>query len=514
MKPLTTSIYTFSDLIRGGYQYVDKTGQIYELIRDYKDQYFLSRPRRFGKSLLLSTLKSIFLGQREFFDGLKITDLDYEWQTYPVIHLDLASVRSRTIEELESGLLRRVRMSAREYDYELTASNCYDAFEDLIRGLHDQHGSVVLLIDEYDKPLLKHLDGELVEDVQSVLKTFYSIIKTTESYQRFVLLTGVSKFSKVSIFSDLNNLTDLTMQSRAATLLGYTQSELEDYFGGYIQRLSEACDMPYNATIDELRDWYNGYKFEENAKTVYNPVSVMKCFQERKFQNYWFETGTPTFLLDLLKKRPMELGEMKALETSFSSYEPDNIDPLPLLFQTGYLTIKTMEWKGRRREYVLDYPNFEIEESFNLWLAQHFCHMSSAEFSSSLHNLVASLEEGRVEEMLEHLKTFFAGVPNTISVRREKYYQTIFYTIFQLIGAMIQVEVSTSTGRIDATVETDDDIFIFEFKLRGTAQDAMSQIRERGYAAPYRDDPRPVTLVGVSFDSDVRNIDDWACETA
>jgi len=318
MKPLTTSVYTFSNLIEGGYLYVDKTAGIHSLIKEASGQYVLSRPRRFGKSLLVSTLKAIFQGRRELFDGLALAKTDYNWRTYPVIHLDLGTAAAQTPEELEERLCYTVDSSAKTLDVPVTRKRAAGRFQELIDNLADRHGKVVILVDEYDKPLLGHLGNPAVAEFQRILKEFYSVIKTTEAQQRFALLTGVSKFSKVSVFSDLNNLTDLTMSRHAATLLGYTQDELEHNFPDYIEALAGSIGKTVEATLADLRGWYNGYRFEEKAETVYNPVSVMKCFQELKFKNYWFETGTPTFLIELLRRKPVDLGKLTAAETDFS----------------------------------------------------------------------------------------------------------------------------------------------------------------------------------------------------
>ncbi len=512
MKPLTTSIYTFSDLIAGGYLYVDKTAHIYELVREFKGQYFLSRPRRFGKSLLISTLKAIFLGQRELFDGLAIADTDYNWQTYPVIHLDLGTAAAQTAKELESNLLRKINYSAQEHNITLLSTEVAACFEELILNLANRDGKVVILVDEYDKPLLGHLEKPTAPEIQRILKEFYAVIKTTEPQQRFVLLTGVSKFSKVSIFSDLNNLTDLTMSRKSATLLGYTQSELEDNFPEYIAALSNELGKSHEDTLNELRDWYNGYRFEETAETVYNPVSVMKCFYDLRFKNYWFETGTPTFLVELLKRHPLDIDNLIVEESAFAAYDPEYLEPLPLLVQTGYLTIKDVKITGRLRQYRIGFPNFEIKESFSMWLARAFCAKPQEELNSALNRMLDSLESGDVDTMLENLKTFFDKVPNSISLRQEKYYQTIFFTVFTLIGAMTEAEVNTSIGRIDAVVKTKTDIFIFEFKLHGTAEEAIAQIHERRYADAYRDDGRNITLIGAAFSEKERNLDHWLVE--
>jgi hypothetical protein len=512
MKPLTTSVYTFCDLIAGGYLYVDKTPGIYELIRGYKGQYFLARPRRFGKSLLISTLKAIFQGRRELFDGLFLATADYDWKPYPVIHLDMGDRQAATAEELQKSLVYLIDRHAREFNIALTQDGAAARFRELIDILGERGGKVVILVDEYDKPLLGHLGLPTVTAIQTVLKQFYGVIKATESHQRFALITGVSKFAKVSIFSDLNNLTDLTMDPRTATLLGYTQDELESNFPDYIERLAGAIGRTNAETLCELRTWYNGYRFEENAQTVYNPVSVMKCFDTQKFMNYWFETGTPTFLVDLLRDKPVDLGDLHVPDTAFSTYDPAHLEPLPLLVQTGYLTIRSSDGVLGAATYLLDYPNREIEDSFSYWLARGFANLPADDMSSALRRLTAALREGRVEDMLDTLKIFFAKVPNTITIDNEKYYQTIFFTVFTLIGAIIEAEVSTNIGRVDAVVRTAADIFIFEFKLNGSADAAMAQIRQKRYFEPYLDDGRRITLIGVAFAKETRNLGEHRIE--
>ncbi len=510
MKPLTTSVYTFSDLIESGFLYVDKTTLIYQLIRENKGQYFLARPRRFGKSLLISTLKAIFQGRKELFKGLALTKTDYNWQTYPIIHLDLGATAAQTAEELEDRLLQEVLYRAQEHNITLINSTASACFLDLVRQLATRDGKVVILVDEYDKPLLGHLEKPTAPEIQRILKEFYSVIKTTEEHQRFVLLTGVSKFSKVSIFSDLNNLTDLTMRRSSATLLGYTQTELEENFPEYIDALGKALGKDYQEILNDLREWYNGYRFEETSETVYNPVSLMKCFQELKFKNYWFETGTPTFLVNMLRNSPVNLDDLNLPETAFSDYDPTDLNPLSLLVQTGYLTIKDAAPMGQMTYYRLGYPNREIEQSFSYWIVRGFSALPDQDLSAALPRLINALNESRLDDMLETLKIFFDKIPYEISIKNEKYYQTIFFTVFKLIGTAVAVEVSTSIGRIDAVVMTKTDIFIFEFKLSGTAQEALAQIHERRYTAPYRDDGRPITLIGAAFKD--RNLGEWLIE--
>jgi hypothetical protein len=514
MKPLTTSVYTFSKIVEGGFLYVDKTAAIHELLRPAFGQYFLSRPRRFGKSLLVSTLKAIFQGRRELFTGLALDSSDYDWKPYPVIHLDLGTCQADSVAELKRKLNYLLDDQSRQIGVTLTREGDAPRFQELVVKLAEREGKVVILVDEYDKPLLGQLGQPGVREIQNCLKAFYGVIKTTEAYQRFVLVTGVSKFTRVSIFSDLNNLTDLTMNRETATLLGYTQSELEENFSGYIDALAVAQDRSREQTITDLREWYNGYRFEEMAETVYNPVSVMKCFQERKFKNYWFETGTPSFLIELLRDKPVNLDKLVVPETTFSAWEPDKLEALPLLVQTGYMTIKSVKRQGQTLNFHLGFPNQEVLQSFSYWLARDFTSVPAEDLTGALNRMLASLERGNVSAMLEDLKTFFAQVPYTINLAHEKYYQTIFFTVFTLIGAMTEAEVATNIGRMDAVVKTATDIFLFEFKLHESAESALAQIRTVHYAERYRDDGRRVTLVGVSFDEKARNLGRWLVESA
>ncbi|MBF0244680.1 MAG: ATP-binding protein [Planctomycetes bacterium] len=512
MKPLSTSIYTFEKLISGGFLYVDKTAHIHRLLEPASAQYFLARPRRFGKSLLVSTLKVIFEGRRDLFEGLAIAKLPYDWKTHPVIHLDMGDCAADCGADLEQALRELVDAHAEEFSVPLHNAKASSRLRELIQKLCKRGERVVILVDEYDKPLLGHLGKKSVTGIQKVLKNFYSVIKTTEAQQRFVLLTGVSKFSKVSVFSDLNNLTDLTMQADAATLLGYTQEELEGCFVEYLKRLASALGWSRDKTLDELRIWYNGYRFHHAAPTVYNPVSAMKCLMEREFKNYWFETGTPSFLVELLKKKPVDFGNLIVSEAAFSTYEVDALEPLPLLVQTGYLTIQRMEMLGTRRQFQLGYPNREIEQSFADSLAQGYCSLPAEELNSALRRIIAALREDDIEAALEQMKIFFAAVPYDITLKNEKYYQTIFFVVFKLLGACIEAESRTGQGRIDAVVKTPGRIFILEFKLFGTAAEALAQIKAKRYYEPYLSDGRPVVLVGAAFDATTRNLEQWLVE--
>lgn len=512
MKPLSTSTYNFPDLIAGGYLYVDKTAQIYEWVKEYKGQYFLSRPRRFGKSLLVSTLRAIFEGRRDLFEGLTIDSMEYDWKVYPVIQLDMGDIDTLDPRDLEPGLRRRVGEQAARFGIALSVESASEALRELIQTLALKGQKVVILVDEYDKPLLNHLGTDRALEIQQALKSFYAVIKTTEAAQRFVLLTGVSKFSQVSVFSDLNNLTDLTMDRRAATLLGYTQEELESNFPDYIESLAKERRTDVAGILPEIREWYNGYRFEEEAETVYNPVSVMKCFQNLKFKNYWFETGTPSFLIRMLGKESLDLSNMTVEETALSAFEPDMMQPLPLLLQTGYLTLVDSSYFGDARLYTLGFPNREVERAFSTFLVSEYAKVTLPELSKELINLKKALEEGNLEWIFDILKVFFASIPYDITLRSEKYYQSILYALFRLLGVAVDVEARTNRGRVDAEVKTAERIYLFEFKLRGSAEDALRQIREKGYAEAYRNEGRDVLCIGVAFDPETRNLGQWLTE--
>lgn len=509
MASINTSNSTFSNFRKGGFLYVDKTRYLYDLIKPFQGQYFLARPRRFGKSLMISTLRSIFEGQRQLFEGLEISKLEHDWKTHPVIHLNMGSVVGDTKRDVEESLQYVLSVSAKENGVELKGKNACLQFDGYIRAL-SARGPVVVLVDEYDKPLLGHLGETSALEVQSLLKNFYGVIKTTEELQRFAMITGVSQFSKVSIFSDLNNLTDLSMHAPWATALGYTQSELEANFSSYIEALSDQQKTTRQLMLEQLKEWYNGYRFHDQAESVYNPVSVMKCFAELEFKNFWFETGTPRFLVDLLKEKPLELTEDLSVPASaFVAYEPDRLQVLPLLVQTGYLTIKSSDTFGGEKAYRLGYPNREVDQSFNRMLTMGLSMMDDVDLNQSLRALLEALHDGRIEDLLTHLKVFFAGIPYDIQLSNEKYYQSLFFVIFRMLGTMVEAETRSASGRIDALLKTPDRIVLFEFKFMGSAREAMDQMDRKEYALAYEDDGRELIRVGVAFDATTRNIGEF-----
>ena len=516
MKKLTSSVYTFADLIADDFLYVDKTEFIWKLVSRGKGLYFLSRPRRFGKSLTLSTLKAVFEGRRELFEGLAIAQKNYGWKPYPVIHLDLNGLDFSTPEELETSLQALIREQADSHGVPLAPSSAILMLRDLIGALAAQE-QVVVLVDEYDKPILSNLDPDNPDRAQAILerlKPFYSVLKACEPLERFVLVTGVSKFSHVSMFSELNNLTDLSMHPDFATMLGYTQEELEAAFDEHIADATRH-GVERTQLLADLKEWYDGYRFHHAAAPVYNPVSVARFFDEGcKFRNFWFSTSTPTFLLTLMRKRDFcveDALDRPVSDEAFSAFEVDRIDPLVLLYQTGYLTIRDAKTDGFETLYRLDFPNREVGMSFSSFLLDHCASKTDSDTTSFISSLAAAMRDGDMPLLRATLDAFLAGVPYDLHRKSENNFQNILFAVFRLLGYRIRAEERSSRGRADAVCKTSDWIYIFEFKLDGDTS-ALAQIRDRRYYAPYLADSRRIMLVGVAFDTAKGTIADWQHE--
>ena len=511
MEKIATDIYTFSELRKNGFTYVDKTDALYAMASgESGKQFFMARPRRFGKSLAVSTLKSLFQGEREWFAGLAI-EPKWDWsRKWPVLHLDMGSMQAPDVAEFRELLSDHLLDRARELGVEgLDGETPAIMLKNLIYALaaKSPDGRMVLLVDEYDKPLLGHLMKPDVTAFRDALKAFYSVVKTLESKQRFAFLTGVSKFSKVSIFSDLNNLNDWTMDARAATLFGYTHDGVLKYFPGRIHALAEAQGLTDDAAFGEIVKWYDGYRFHHAAKQVINPVSLGQCFQKCEFANYWAETAMPTFLLDILRKKPLDFSCVDISETELGNYEPSNPRDVTLLYQTGYLTISRFRDIGGVRLYSLDFPNREVRESFLHDLAPVYSGLREDQASSAQIAAITALYDHDVPKFLKALRTFFSNIPYSLTDRQnEQMWQTIVYVILRLIGASAQGEVQTNDGRIDLVAQTPDDIYIVEFKLDRPAAEAMEQIKGRDYAGKYALSGKRITLVGISFSSEKRTI--------
>lgn len=512
-KPLPAGVQNFRDLIESDYLYIDKTQLIAEMLRAPKGIYFLSRPRRFGKSLLISTLKELFLGNKELFRGLWLYESDYAWPSYPVLHFDFSLERARSATEIIEIIGNYLQEMADQHKISLEKTNVQRQFRHLIQQLAEQSEQkrVVILVDEYDYPIIDNIENVAeAERIRDVLKGFYTVIKALDSHVRFLLLTGVTKFSRVGVFSGLNNLTDLSMDARFAALPGITQTEIATNLSEYLEAFAQQHGQSVAEVWTQLERWYNGFRFSKSPLTVYNPFSLLQLFTVQDFRNYWFESGTPTFLIKLIKARNFALSELTDLrleEIAFTSYEIERLDVLPLLFQTGYLTIK--DYDPQRNVYTLGYPNYEVENAFMSWLLGAFSEIEQALSTSHLWRLIDALLARDLPSFFSTLHIFFAQIPYDLQVQREQYYQTIFYLIFTLIGLRVSAEKRTNQGRIDTVVELNNDVYLFEFKLDGSEATALQQIKDKGYADAYLGRGKTIHLVGVNFDSTTRSVGGW-----
>ena len=502
-------IQTFSEIIENQLLYVDKTALIHDLVCSGK-VYFLSRPRRFGKSLLISTLDALFSGRKELFEGLAIADTDYDFVAYPVMKLEFAKDEFNTADNLRNYISNTINRMAKRYNIELIEAGYNQRFDELLGKLYQKTGKkVVILIDEYDKPILNNLNNKpVLEEIKQVMSAFYGAVKSMDEYLRFVFITGVSKFAKVSIFSGMNSLTDLTLHKRYATICGITEQELVQYFDEPITLLAEEEQIDKQQLLAKIKHWYNGYQFHPRAMGVYNPFSLLSLFEFEEFKNYWYSTATPTFLLDLLQRRQYDLSTMtqpEVSESAFTSTEPEDMDVLSLFVQTGYLTIKSY----RNSRYTLDFPNYEVKRSFFDSVATRYSLLEKGVGDIYIYDLVDYLNAGNLDAFFKTLKVFFANIPYELAVDREKYYQSLFYAIITMIGLSVEAEVSTNQGRIDCVIQTADTIYVIEFKLNGTKEDALKQIQDKQYAQKYQRSDKAIVLLGVEFDQKTRNIGDY-----
>ncbi|MCK4763909.1 MAG: ATP-binding protein [Candidatus Aminicenantes bacterium] len=514
MKKLPIGIQTFSNIIEENYLYIDKTEDIYNLFAEGSKYYFLSRPRRFGKSLLLSTLKEIFSGSRELFKGLWIYD-KIEWKKYPVIHIDFMKLSFDTPEALKKSLENNIRKIAAAFQVNLPPGGDYkEVFTNLIEELGQKEG-VVILIDEYDKPIIDFVDRrEIAAQNRDILRNFYSTIKGLDEFIKFAFLTGVSKFSKVSVFSGLNNLRDISLSERFSTMLGYTGEELTGYFDERLQALEPKLKKKKSKILADIKRWYNGYSWD-GENFVYNPLSILNFFQEGKFSNYWFSTGTPTFLIKLVREKhgPVEaIGEWEADEHVFDSYDIENMDIVSLLFQTGYITIKAVKTLKDIRKYYLSYPNQEVKDAFLKYLLADFTASSPGVLGGKIFDLTEKLIDRQPEEFFEIIKSLFASIPYNIFIPdREAYYHSVIYLILTLLGVHIECEVQTHSGRIDAVIQVEDTVYIMEFKL-GSETEALEQIKNKKYYEKYAGQGKKIVLAGVGFDMEKRSIGGYLLE--
>ena len=526
-KSMPVGVQDFPSMIEGNYVYVDKTQFVWKMDKVGRT-FFLTRPRRFGKSLFLSTLRAYFEGKKELFKGLAIEKIkqenNSEWKTYPVLRLDLSSKEYNKEEHLKSILNFHINMWEDNFNVKTNIDEPDIAFAQILQLLHKKFGEkVVILVDEYDKPLIATLENEeLHNSYRSTLKAFYSVIKSASEHIHLSFLTGVTKFSKVSIFSDLNNLFDITLKDEYSTICGITQEELEKYFAFNIKEIAKKYEISYNEMLQKLKQKYDGYHFSEDLIGVYNPFSLCTAFEAKKLDDYWFETGTPTFMVHLLTQRNFEIPDLeeniKLTFKTMDEYRLDYSNLIPLLFQAGYLTIKAYD--KYLDIYILGFPNDEVRYAFLERLMIVYisaCSKSSSEFM--IYKFLQSMEKGDIDHVLTLTKALMASIPydslpeNKLFLR-EHNYQTAIYLIFRLMGQYVRTEVHSSQGRSDVEVETADSIYIFEFKVGGKPIDAITQIKDMGYAEKYKTSNKNIFLVGVSINRNKRTIGKWLIEKA
>ena len=512
LRKLPIGIQTFEDIRRDNYLYVDKTAFVWRIANTGKP-YFLSRPRRFGKSLLLSTFEAYFKGKKELFEGLAIEQMEKEWRQFPVLHLDLNAKKYETPEDLNAMLNQHLEKWESQYGDEKKDRSPEERFSYVISRASEQAGcGVVVLVDEYDKPLLQTLCNiPLMEEYRQTLKAFYGVLKSSDRYLRFVFLTGVTKFAQVSVFSDLNQLNDISMKPQYATICGITMQELTHTFAPEIQQLAEHNGLTQEEALQKMKISYDGYHFCEFAEGVFNPFSVLNLFDGYKFSNYWFQTGTPTFLVELLKKSEYDLRTLidgvEASASSFTEYRIDANNPIPLIYQSGYLTIK--DYSSRFGNYLLEFPNDEVRYGFIDFLIPYYTSVVDDERGFYIGKFMLELENGDYDSFLTLLQAFFADFPYELNDKSERHYQVVFYLVFKLMGQFTDVEIRSARGRADAVVKTPAYIYIFEFKLNGTAEEALQQIDDKGYLIPYQADGRKLIKIGVEFSATERNISRW-----
>lgn len=502
-------IQSFEEIRTGGYVYVDKTAIVARLIREGK-YYFLSRPRRFGKSLLLSTIEAYFLGRRDLFDGLALGRLTGEWDPHPVLHLDLNVGDYSDREGLESVLDRHLANWEKEYSVEKNSEVFALRFNSIIRRAYEVTGKqVVILVDEYDKPLLSSVENEERSDYfRSILKPLYGNLKTMDRYIKFAMLTGVARFSKVSIFSDLNNLRDISFSRHYSDICGITAGELRADFHAGIGEMARRYGVSAEEMTDRLRRNYDGYHFSEESEDIFNPFSIVNAFADNSIGSYWFASGTPTFLVKKLLRERWDLRRLSGYKIKKSTLEQAGVnsdDPVPVFYQTGYLTIKG--YVEKFNQYILDYPNKEVKEGFLDFLLPYYIKGSESAAEFDISAFVEDVNAGEVESFMRRLDSLVAKVPySERGAPPESHFQNAIYLVFSLMGFYVRMEERVSDGRIDLTVETDAFVYIFEFKIDASADAAMRQIHEKEYWRPYLASGKYIFLIGANFDTTTRRL--------
>ena len=510
-KKLPLGLQDFRKIIENNFLYVDKTETLFH-IASSPGAYFLARPRRFGKSLTISTLHELFSGSRSLFQGLWIED-KWDWgKKHPVLRISFTAIGFQSLG-LRTALEQELDLIAKQNGISLEMQGLAGRFRELIRAMAAQGSRTVVLVDEYDAPIIHFLGKDLKKAIENreMLREFYAVLKDCDTQLELVFLTGVSKFSKTGIFSGLNNLVDLGMHADYATMLGYTQQELESNFQEEIALVAHKLNTDRHGLLDHMREWYNGYRFHLTAETVYNPVSVNTFFDRKEFENFWFATGTPTFLIDLLKQQGVfDLHAIGQSTLDFDSFDLEDIRLFGLLYQTGYLTIQSRDEFG---QYTLDYPNREVKNAMLAYLFEAFGGVSKGTGVSMAIKLERAFIADDLEQVFRILQEMFAHIPYFLHEKYpEKFFHAAIHLLFTYMGIRIHSEVCTSEGRADSMVETDTRVYILEYKLDKSPREALSQIRQKRYYRSTWERGKPVSAIGVQFSSRTKNIEAWEVE--
>ena len=522
IQKLPVGIQEFEKLRNEGYVYLDKTSLIWKMVNE-GCYYFLSRPRRFGKSLLMSTIQTFFEGKKQYFDGtigdplFIATDesLQWDWESYPVFHLDLNADDYSSKEILEKKIESHLQKWESQYPTGFETYTYATRFENVIEAAYKKTGrGVVILVDEYDKPLLQAIGNkELQDSFRRVLKAFYGALKTKDGCIKFAFLTGVTKFGKVSVFSDLNNLEDMSMSPRFFNICGITESELKNQLRPAIESLAERNKLSFDECIEKLRYLYDGYHFLEDVEGMYNPFSVLNTLKNGKFGSYWFETGTPTYLATLLVRHNYMLEDMAHAEVDvdvLNSVDSESTNPIPVIYQSGYLTIK--DYDTEFNLYRLGFPNKEVEDGFVKFLIPYYLTRKDKTSSFDIRSYVQDLRKGNVDQFVLRMRSLFADTPYELIKDLENHYQNQVWLFHKLLGMFVQAEYHTSDGRIDMVLQTDKFCYVIEFKFDGSAQDAMDQISRKDYVLPFALSGQKIIRIGMNVSSETRNIKDFLVE--
>ena len=505
-------IQTFEDIREKGYLYIDKTKYIVDFREKGMKYVFLSRPRRFGKSLFASTLQAYFEGRKELFEGLAIADYEKDWVKHPVLHFDLSGAKHMGIEQLERYLADMLEEQETKWGYKTHLIDANLRLIELVKRAYNQTGkNVVVIIDEYDAPLLDVVhEKENLQPLHRIIQNFYSPLKMLDPYLEFTFIIGITKFPQSSIFSGLNNLDNISMFNQYSAICGISKTELTTQMKPDIEAMGEALNMTYEECLKELTQFYDGYHFSENSEDIFNPFSLIKALNAGKIASYWFGSGTPSFLLKLLDKYHVNLSTLESQETVLSSFDQSTeemTDALPLLYQSGYLTIK--KYEPMFQEYTLGIPNKEVRDGLLNSLIPHYVNPRRSDNNAFLLGFCKAVYRNDIEAALEHMRTYMATIPYDLENHSEKHYQTIFYLMFSFLNIYIRTEVKSAIGRADAVMHMPDTIYVFELKVDKSADEALAQIDEKGYMLPYHAEGKRLVKIGISFDSTQRTIRDW-----